>query len=81
MPLFDSSLPKIPLPSGRPVQVQSAILHVVSMAHYAIVAARTWAANSINALVRLVAEADQLRDQIQLLREKLWIEDVRMASW
>jgi len=34
-------------PAGR--NVKSAILHVISLAHYAIVATRGWAANSINA--------------------------------
>lgn len=41
------------MPSGRAGNVKSAVLRVVSLAHYAIVTARGWAANSINAQVRL----------------------------
>jgi putative transposase len=48
------------------------------MAHYAIVAARGWAANSINARVRLNAQNDQLTQQVELLREQLRIKDARM---
>ena len=51
----------VPLVSAWPKSVKSALLHVISLAHYAIVAARGWAANSINARVRLNAEKDRLR--------------------
>ena len=45
--------PNVPLVSGWPKSVKSAILHVISMAHYAMVAARGWAANSVNTRVRV----------------------------
>jgi putative transposase len=54
-------------------------LHVISLAHYAIAAARGWAANSINARVRLAAKNDQLKQEVQLLREELRIKDARLA--
>ena len=76
----DQTLPDIPLPSGWAKNVKSAVLHVVSLAHYAIVAARGWAANSINARVRLAADNDRLNQDSQLLREELRIKDVRMAK-
>jgi hypothetical protein len=78
--LSNQSLPDIPLPSGWAKNVRSAVLHVISLAHYAIVAARGWAANSINARVRLTAESDQLKLETQLLREELRIKDARLAK-
>jgi len=68
------------LPATWPRNVKSAILHVISLAHFAIAAARGWAANSFNARVRLSAETDQLRQEVQLLREELRIKDARLAK-
>ena len=56
--MSDHPLPNIPVPSGWAENVKSAVLHVISLAHYAIVAAHGWAANSINARVRLAADND-----------------------
>ena len=42
-------------------------------------AARGWAANSINARVRLTAENDRLRQEIALLREEMRLKDARAA--
>ena len=54
--MCDQDISDIPFPSGWAKNVRSAILHVISLAHYAITCARGWAANSINARVRLNAE-------------------------
>ena len=78
--MHDSTVPKIPLPSGWPKNVKSAVIHAISLAHYAITCARGWAANSINARVRLTADNNQLQHQTQLLREELRIKDVRLAK-
>ena len=43
--------PRIPLPKGWQDCVKSAVLHAIALAHYAIVYARAWAADSINARV------------------------------
>jgi len=48
--------PRIPLPKGWQGCVKTAVLHAIALAHYAIVYARAWAADSINAWVRLAAE-------------------------
>ena len=40
---------RIHLPKGWQDCVQSAVLHAISLAHYAIAYARAWAADSINA--------------------------------
>ena len=44
--MSDQPLPNIPLPSGWAKNVKAAVLHVISLAHYAIVTARGLAANS-----------------------------------
>jgi hypothetical protein len=72
--------PRIALPKGWQGCVKSAVVHVISLAHYAIVYARAWAADSINARVRLAAENDQLHEECALLREELRINDTRIAQ-
>jgi len=78
--LCDQSVSKIPLPTGWPESVRSAVIYVISLAQYAITCARGWAANSINARLRLAAENHLLNQEIQLLREELRIKDARMAK-
>jgi len=41
--------PRIHLPKGWQDCVKSAVLHAIALAHYSIVYAHTWAADSINA--------------------------------
>jgi transposase InsO family protein len=72
--------PRIELPKGWQDGVKSAVLHAIALAHYAIVYARAWAADSINARVRLAAENDRLHEECALLREELRIKDTRMAQ-
>jgi len=76
----DHALSDAPLPSGWPDSVRSALIYVISLAHYAITCARGWAANSINARVRLAAENNLLKQESQLLREEIRIKDARMAK-
>ncbi len=47
--LAKSKAPQIPLPKGWPCCVKSAVLHAITLTHYAIVYARARAADSINA--------------------------------
>jgi transposase InsO family protein len=70
----------IPLPKSWPAKVRSAMLHVVSLAKYAAVYTRSWAADCPRAQVRLRAERDQYQEDNRLLREELRIKDARMAS-
>ena len=73
--------PRIHPPKDWQDCVKSAVvLHAIARAHYAIVYARAWAADSINARVRLAAEHDQLNEVCALLREELRIKDIRMAQ-
>ena len=71
--------PRIPLSKGWQGCVKSAVL-AIALAHYAIVYARAWAADSINARVRLSAENDRLQEECALLREELHIKDTRTAQ-
>jgi hypothetical protein len=51
----------------------------MALAKYAVVYTRSWAANSTNQRVRLAAKAEQLEQEIALLREEIRIKDARMA--
>jgi hypothetical protein len=56
------------------------MLHIVSLAKYAAVYTRSWAADCPKARVRLRIERDQHQEDNALLREELRIKDARMAS-
>ncbi|MCD4728660.1 MAG: hypothetical protein K8R46_13425, partial [Pirellulales bacterium] len=58
----------IPLPDGWSRRVKSAVLNVISLAQYAIIYTQSWAANSVNARVRLRAQLDQALQEVALLR-------------
>ena len=77
--MSDEFTPEFPAVSVWPKSVRSIVLHVLSMAHYAMAAARGWAANSINARVRLTAQNNGLKQEVELLREELRIKDARAA--
>jgi putative transposase len=70
----------IPLPKSWPAKVRSAMLHVISLAKYAAIYTRSWAADCSRARVRLRAERDRHQEDNALLREELRIKDARMAS-
>ena len=72
--------PRIHLPKGWQDCVKLAVLHAIALAHYAIVYARAWAADSINARVQLAAENDRLHEACALLREELRIKDTRVTQ-
>ena len=69
---------KIRLPKSWTAHVRSAVLHVISLAQYATVYTRSWAANSRNARVRLKAENVRLQQEVALLREEIRVKDTRM---
>ena len=54
------------------------MLHVIGLARYAMVYTRGWAADSVNARVRLKAECECLDAEVALLREEIRIKDCRM---
>lgn len=59
-----SCLSGVSLPRSQPVYVKSAVLHVVSLAHYGMIYARGCAANSLNARAHLAAENERLQQDI-----------------
>jgi hypothetical protein len=71
-------LPRIPLPSGWPPRVRSAVIHVISLAHYSLTSTRSWAANNWNARIRLKQQNDRLRQEVALLIAEMRIKDARM---
>ena len=70
--------PKIPLPSGWPRHVRSAVIHAISLAHLSLTSTRSWTINSWNARVRLKAEFNWLRQEWALLQQEMRIKDSRM---
>ena len=70
--------PTIPLPKAWKKQVRSAVLHVLSLAQYAAVYTRGWAADGRNRDARLKAQIDQLAQEVALLREEIRIKDARL---
>ncbi len=77
---FGSSSPGIPSSRAWSHSVKSAVLHVISLAQFAIAYTRGWAVNSPNARVRLKSHLEQAKQEIALLREQMRIKDARMAS-
>ena len=75
----DGSSPRLTLPKHWPQSVQAAIIHVVSLAQYALAYSRSWAADNGNGRVRLAAKADHLQQDAALTREEIRIKDARMA--
>jgi hypothetical protein len=69
---------RVPLPKGWPNCIRSAVIHVISLAHFSLTFARSIAANSINARIRLKAENSRLRQEIAILIEEARIKDSRM---
>jgi hypothetical protein len=69
-----------PLPRSWPTSVKSAVIHVISLAQFALAQTRGWAANSPNARIRLAAENERLKTELALRMEQDRIKDARMAS-
>jgi hypothetical protein len=61
-----SSWVEIPLPRGWLRCVKSAVLHVVSLARFATIHTRGWAADSLSARLRLKASLDEARSEVAL---------------
>ena len=57
----------IPLPKAWSGHVRSAMLHAISLAKFAATYTRGWAANSVNARVRLKAQLDRTTTEMTRL--------------
>src|SRR5262245_9851274 len=66
-----NSTTNLRLPKSWPAKVCAAMLHVVSLAKYAAVYTRSWAADSPNARVRWRSARDREQEDAGLLREDL----------
>jgi len=71
--------PTIAFPKNWAAYVKSAVLHVISLAQFATAYTRGWAADSVNARVRLKAEVERLMAEVALLCEEIRIKDARAA--
>ena len=71
--------PQIPLPKAWNERVKSAVLHVISLAQFAVAYTRGWAANSINSRIRVTAQRDDLQQQVGWLTEQLRLLSARMG--
>ena len=72
--------PGIPLPKIWPRHVKLAVLHAISLAHYALIYGRGRTMSSIHPRVCLSAQNERLREECALLREEMRIKDTRMAQ-
>ena len=77
--MMDSSSTRFPLPKNWPCGVRTAVVHVIALAHVAVVHARRLILNSPNARTRLAGDLQCAMDEISLLEEELRIKDARMA--
>jgi len=75
-----SEQPSLTVPKNWTKAIQAAGLQVIALAQHALSYTRSSAANSPNARIRLTAKADQLDQEVALLREELRIKDARMAE-
>ena len=78
--MSDQSLPDLPVPSGWPKNVKTAVLHVISVAQFALTYTRGWAADALNPRARQAADMDRLANEVALLQEELRIKDARLAK-
>ena len=69
----------IPLPKSWPTMVKSAVLQVISLAHYIMIYTRSWCANSRIARLRLKAKLELSDQEVALLTEELRIKDARTS--
>jgi len=74
-----SLAPRIPLPKGWTHHAREAVLHVISLAHFALAHAQGRASYCLDERVRLAAQCDRLQQEVAVLREELRIKDARMA--
>ena len=71
--------PQISLPKSWNKFVKSGMIHVFSLAQYALIYSRSWAADSSNQRVRLKAENNRLEQEVAAFREEMRIKDARMS--
>ena len=71
---MDSFANRLPLPRNWPQNVKTAVLHIISLAHVAVVHARGVLVNSPNARTRRAGDLEGSLDEISLLEEELRVK-------
>ncbi len=71
--------PVLRLPRQWNIRVLSAVLHVVSLAQFALTTARAQAIERHRARTHRICKLDRLRQEFNLLREEMHLKDARMA--
>ena len=64
------------IPKGWKRQVRSCVLKVISLAQFAIVYTRGWAADSPSVRVRLKSQVERLTQERNLRQEEIRIKDI-----
>jgi len=77
--MTNTKIPSVPLPTNWNLTVKSAVLHAILLAQFAMAYTRGWAANSLNARIRLKARVDQLEQRVARLTEQARIKDTRFG--
>jgi hypothetical protein len=70
--------PILPLPRQWNRRVRSAVLHAISLAQFALTAARAQASGHHRIHTSRSSEIDRLRQELNLLREEMRLKDARM---
>ncbi len=70
--------PVIPLPRQWSGRVRTAVIHAISLAQFALTAARATSGQSRARSSRREREIERLRQEVHLLQEELRLKDARM---
>ena len=68
------------LPRNRPQNVMMAVHHIITLAHTAVIHARSVEVNSPDGRTRRAGDVQGTLDEIAFLEEELRIKDARMAK-
>jgi hypothetical protein len=74
-----AAFPRLAVPKYWKRSICSALIRVISLAHFALVYARGRASRNSNERIRQAAKTDRLDTEIALLREELRLKDARLA--
>ncbi len=70
--------PVLPLPRQWSGRVRAAVIHAISLAQFALTAARVTSRRDKRAPTRQDRQIERLRQEVHLLKEELRLKDARM---
>lgn len=73
-----ATAPRLVVPRHWKRAICSALVHTISLAHFALLGSRGRAARSSSQRIRQAAKTDQLGQEIALFREEIRIKDARL---